>query len=98
MVTGTPWSPRRVLIGYNLHRRLGEYVGSRRPDLQVRGKDPREITADDLAWAEVYVGFRRPPHTAELGAVRWVHCVGAGVDAFLFPDPLPDDVLLTGTS
>ena len=44
------------------------------------------------------MGFRRPPHTAELGAVRWVHCVGAGVDAFLFPDRLPDDVLLTRTS
>ena len=33
-----------------------------------------------------------------MGSVRWVHCTGAGVDAWLYPNPLPDDILLTRTS
>jgi phosphoglycerate dehydrogenase-like enzyme len=33
-----------------------------------------------------------------MGSVRWVHCTGAGVDAWLYPDALSRDILLTRTS
>src|SRR6185503_19371600 len=46
---------------------------------------------------EVYVGFRRPP-LPTMGRIRWVHCTGAGVDAWLYPTELPADILLTKTS
>lgn len=90
-------TPKRVVIGYNVHADLESYLHRHRPDLEIIGKRFPEVTADDLAWADVYVGFRRPP-VAGWGSVRWVHCVGAGVDAFLFKDPLPDEILLTRTN
>jgi phosphoglycerate dehydrogenase-like enzyme len=89
-----PAPPKHVLIGYNVHSDLAGYLHERRPDLEIRSKRFVEVTPDDMEWAEAYVGFRRPP-VRDWGSVRWVHCVGAGVDAFLFRDPIPDDVLLT---
>jgi phosphoglycerate dehydrogenase-like enzyme len=91
-----PWHPRRILIGYNVHGDLRDYLAERRPDLELRSRKLTEVTKDDVKWAEVYVGFRRPS-IGDLGGVAWVHCVGAGVDAFLFPRALPDDVLLSRT-
>jgi phosphoglycerate dehydrogenase-like enzyme len=92
-----PRPPARILVGYQSLSQLGTYIASRRPDLEVRARKVAEITKADLDWAEAFVGFRRPPANGT-GNVRWVHCVGAGVDAFLFGDPLPDHVLLTRTS
>lgn len=89
-----PAPPSRVLIGYNVHTGLADYIHERRPELELRSKRFTDVTAEDLAWAEAYIGFRRPP-VADWGSVRWVHCVGAGVDAFLFRTPIPDRVLLT---
>ena len=91
-----PWRPRRILIGYNVHSDLRDYLVERRPDLEIRSRSLAEVTEEDVAWAEVYVGFRRPA-IGTIGDVRWVHCVGAGVDAFLYPAPIGDDVLLTRT-
>jgi len=50
-----------------------------------------------MSWAEVFVGFRRPP-ISDWGSIHWIHSVGAGVDAFLFRAELPNDVLVTRTS
>jgi phosphoglycerate dehydrogenase-like enzyme len=33
-----------------------------------------------------------------MGNIRWVHCTGAGVDAWLHPTELPREILLTRTS
>jgi phosphoglycerate dehydrogenase-like enzyme len=33
-----------------------------------------------------------------MGNVRWVHCTGAGVDSWLYPEALSPDILLTRTS
>ncbi|MEK6596878.1 MAG: D-2-hydroxyacid dehydrogenase, partial [Gemmatimonadota bacterium] len=52
------------------------------------------VAEEDLAWAEVYLGFRRPTPAA-WGGVRWVHSTGAGVDRFLFRADFPDELLLT---
>ena len=90
-----PFSPRRVLIGSNLHAPLGAWIRERRPDLEVRGAKYTEVPASDLAWAEVYIGFRRPPSDPSLGSIRWVHGTGAGVDGFLLPAPIAPTLLLT---
>lgn len=94
MSIGSPL-PKRLVIGANAHADLKAYLLSRRPDLEIRGARMLEVTQDDLNWGEVYIGFRRPP-TESLGAVRWIHCTGAGVDAWMAP-PLDDDILLTRT-
>ncbi|MEP7346402.1 MAG: D-2-hydroxyacid dehydrogenase [Gemmatimonadaceae bacterium] len=95
-----PWRtspPRRVVIGARAHEQLTQYIGERRPELQLRGAAHVEVTAQDLEWGEAYLGFKRPP-VPGWGNVRWVHCTGAGVDAYLFDDKLPDNILLTRTS
>ena len=89
--------PRRILIGATAHAELSERLRAARADLEVRGKPYLTVTADDLAWADAYVGFKRPP-LPTMGSVRWVHCTGAGVDSWLYPDELPREILLTRTS
>lgn len=92
-----PYSPRRILIGYNVHDELEGYLRKRRGDVEYRNKPFLDVTPDDVAWADVYVGFRRPP-VPDWGSIRWIHSVGAGVDAFLFRTGLTDDVLVTRTN
>lgn len=88
---------KRVVIGANAHAVLSEALLRRRPDLEVRGRRYTDVTDDDLRWGDAYLGFRRPP-LAGMGNIRWVHCTGAGVDAWLFPEELPRDILLTRTT
>lgn len=89
--------PRRLVVGARSHAELIAILRGQRPDLEYRGAPHTEISADDLDWGDSYLGFKRPP-VPTWGSVRWVHCTGAGVDAFLLDDPLPDDILLTRTS
>jgi phosphoglycerate dehydrogenase-like enzyme len=94
-----PSSFTRILISHTLHEGLGDWILSRRPALQIRARGAADITPEDVAWAEVFVGFRPPPKVpAWQRAFRWIHCIGAGVDAFAFRTGLAPDVLLTRTS
>jgi len=88
---------RRILIAAAAHAELADLLRARRPDLELRGKPYADVTADDLAWADTYLGFMRP-RLPTMGHVRWVHCTGAGVDSWLNPPELPRDILLTRTS
>lgn len=90
-------TPRRIAIGANAHQELVTRLQKARPDLEFRGNKFTDITSDDLQWADGYIGFKRPPHPT-MGNVQWVHCTGAGVDAWLYPNALPNDILLTRTS
>lgn len=92
-----PSAPRRVVIGANAHGELAAAIRADRPELELRGAKYTDLTPADLAWAEAYLGFKRPP-LSSMGNVRWVHCTGAGVDAWLYPDELPQEILLTRTS
>jgi phosphoglycerate dehydrogenase-like enzyme len=85
------------VIGASAHAELAKRLRDRRSDLEIRDSAYTDVTADDLAWADTYVGFRRPP-LPSMGNVQWVHCTGAGVDSWLYPRALPRDVLLTRTS
>jgi phosphoglycerate dehydrogenase-like enzyme len=90
-------TPRRVVVGARAHTELTEKIRAARGDLEIRGSSTGNVMADDLAWADTYVGFLRPP-LPTMGNVRWVHCTGAGVDAWLYPNELSRDILLTRTS
>jgi phosphoglycerate dehydrogenase-like enzyme len=59
--------------------------------------DAAAITRTDVEWAEVFVGFR-PPREGPWQRLRWIHCIGAGVDAFAFRTGLSPLTLLTRTS
>ncbi|MEP6619888.1 MAG: NAD(P)-dependent oxidoreductase, partial [bacterium] len=89
--------PRRVVIGADAHTELIAQLREVRPDLDVRGNAPTDITEADFSWGDTYIGFKRPP-LPTMGNIRWVHCTGAGVDAWLYPTELPRSILLTRTS
>ena len=89
-----PFSPQRVVIGANAHAEIAAVLRDRRPALEIRGAPFMEITVDDLAWGDSYIGFKRPPSATHMGAVQWVHSTGAGVDAWL-GSGLTDEILLT---
>jgi len=84
----------RILLAADNVPGLTEFIRERRPDLDLRAKARREIGTGDLLWAEALVGFRRP-EVEGWGSVRWIHCIGAGVDGFVFRNRLPSTVLLT---
>lgn len=88
---------QRIVIGANAHAELASRLAAARPDLEIRGNRYIDLTADDLFWGDSYLGFRRPP-LPSMGNIRWVHCTGAGVDSWLYPDELPREILLTRTS
>jgi len=73
-------SPHRIVIGARAHTELAERLHAARRDLEIRGSSTSQVSADDLSWADTYVGFMRPA-LPTMGNVRWVHCTGAGVDA-----------------
>lgn len=93
----SPHTPRHIVIGANAHAELHAIIAAARPDLQIRGNRYTELTDDDLAWGDTYIGFRRPP-LATMGNIQWVHCTGAGVDAWLHPTELSREIVLTRTS
>jgi phosphoglycerate dehydrogenase-like enzyme len=92
-----PWFPKRILISHTLHEGIGEYIAQRRPDLELRALDGARISGENVAWAEVFVGFR-PPAQGNWRELRWIHCIGAGVDAFTFRTGLSPGTLVTRTS
>jgi glyoxylate/hydroxypyruvate reductase len=92
-----PLHPHRVLTAGKLHTEFAAALAAARPDLEVRARPLEHVSIQDLEWADTYLGFRRPA-LPTMGQVRWVHCTGAGVDAWLYPTALPLDVVLTRTS
>ena len=92
-----PLGPRRVLVAGGDPDALARRLQAARPDLELRAVATTAVTAEDLAWADTYVGFKRPTQPS-MGNVRWVHSTGAGTDPWFHPTPLARDVVLTRTS
>ncbi len=86
--------PQRIVIGANAHAEIAAALKLVRPSLEVRGSRFMDVSELDLAWGDTYVGFKRPP-LPSMGSVKWVHCTGAGVDAWMHPEELSRDILLT---
>jgi len=91
-----PPPPTRLLIVDRDREANATYLRERLPGLEIRTAERAAVLPDDLAWADAYLGFRPPPHL-ELDGVSWVHCTGAGVDAYLFRRRFPATTLLTRT-
>lgn len=89
--------PRRVVIGVGAVDRFLAAFRPAFPDVEFRAAPHTAVTEADLAWADTYIGFKRPP-LPTMGRVRWVHCSGAGIDSWMYPVELPRDILLTRTS
>lgn len=87
-------TPERVLIAGEHVAEIRDLIAAARPDLILRMKRASEVDAGDLDWAQVYVGFRKPP-VKGWGAVQWIHSIGAGVDGLVFQKPIPPGILLT---
>jgi phosphoglycerate dehydrogenase-like enzyme len=83
-----------VLVAANVVPGLPQYLEQHRPRLSVRAVPLADMREADLQWAEVFVGFRRPP-AATWGAIHWIHSIGAGVDGLLAGGPIPTSVTLT---
>ena len=92
--TPLPTPPRRLLVGASDAAAVAARIAAARPDLEVRAIPHTQVTEAELAWAECYVGFRRPS-VATMGNVRWVHSTGAGVDPWLAAGALAPATLLT---
>jgi hypothetical protein len=45
------------LIGANAHAALAAHLRARRPELDIQGAKYTDITAEQLAWADTYIGF-----------------------------------------
>jgi len=65
-----PTPPRRILVGASDAIAVASRIATARPDLELRAIPHPQVTEADLAWAECYVGFRRPSVTT-MGSVRW---------------------------
>ena len=91
--SAVPVTARHVLVGAGDHADIAARIAAARPDLRVRGAVHTALTDDDLAWADTYVGFKPPRSADAMGSVRWVHCTGAGVDAWLGTSQLGRAVL-----
>lgn len=83
---------RRILVTDRLREDIAAELRRAYPALKVRAVERAALTAADLDNADVYAGFGPPP--GGYGNVRWIHSLGAGVDAFLDPPP-PPGILLT---
>jgi D-2-hydroxyacid dehydrogenase (NADP+) len=89
--------PRRVLIGVGPHEAFLRAFRAALPHLEFRATTHTAVTDEDLAWADTYIGFKRPP-LPSMGNVNWVHCSGAGIDSWMYPTELPREILFTKTS
>lgn len=92
-----PAAPKRVVIGHDSHAEMAEALKRDRGDLEIRHAKLADISVDDFAWGEAYLGFRKPA-LSSMGNIRWVHSTGAGIDPWLYPEPLPTNILLTRSS
>jgi D-2-hydroxyacid dehydrogenase (NADP+) len=92
-----PAAPRTVLLTDFFRAEQLPLLQAARPKIEFRVVGPKELTANDIAWAEALVGFRPPKHL-EVRGPKWIHGSGAGVDAWLFRREFPADVLLTRTN
>ncbi len=83
---------RRILVTDRLREEIAAELRRARPELEVRARDRSTLTPDTLDQADAYLGFGPPP--GSYGSVRWIHSLGAGVDAFL-DRPIPAGTILT---
>jgi len=87
---------QNILVTGRLYLAMAQLLKEKKINKNFRFVAENEVCRDDFFWADAYVGFRPVP-CFEFGNIRWVHSLGAGVDAFLWNREWKEDVLLTRT-
>ncbi|WP_159887921.1 D-2-hydroxyacid dehydrogenase [Paenibacillus puerhi] len=86
----------RILVTGRLHseleQRLRAVIGA-----ELRCMPEQDVSEQDLAWADAYAGFRPVPGFRS-EQYRWVHALGAGVDAFIHRRSWHPATVLTRTT
>ena len=85
-----PKPPRTVLVTDFFRDQQLPLLRAARPKIEFRAVAPQDLTPQDIAWAEAFIGFRPPKHL-EMRGPKWIHGSGAGVDAWLFRREFPAD-------
>ncbi|MFY9263702.1 MAG: D-2-hydroxyacid dehydrogenase [Actinomycetaceae bacterium] len=71
--------PRNVLFTEPRFFPLAQQLAPDAPNLEFRTVPFRELSADDLAWADTWIGYRLPPMTPESN-IRWYHSIARGIE------------------
>jgi phosphoglycerate dehydrogenase-like enzyme len=87
----------RLLVCLPEPAALAAALQAARPELDIRARSLRQVTAEDMEWAEAMMGFRKPA-VPGWGNIRWVHSIGAGVDGILQSGDVPEGMLVTRSS
>ncbi|MBM7704298.1 D-2-hydroxyacid dehydrogenase [Metabacillus iocasae] len=86
----------RILVTGRLHKQIQEIVEKKQLDTCFRFLAKEQVTQEDLEWADAYVDFG-PIENMNYKGLKWVHSLGAGVDAFVLNRTWEEQVLLTRT-
>jgi glyoxylate/hydroxypyruvate reductase A len=93
-MSGTGW--KRLLVVNKEAERVAALVRAGAPELEVVARTADDVRAEDARRADMLLTFLVPDAIArEVGGIRWVQSVGAGVDAILGCSGFPKDVLIT---
>lgn len=90
--------PSRVLITEERFADLGDEISKQLDGLEFRFVPRDDVSDDDLAWADTWIGYRAPAPPTE-SSIRWFHSAADGVDPFhsLYEDFASTGSLLTNT-
>jgi phosphoglycerate dehydrogenase-like enzyme len=81
---------------WRLPKELPARIRQRWPAMRVVALESYDRLAEELADADIYVGFwARPEQFREARKLRWVHATAAGVSQLLHPEIVESDVVLT---
>ena len=81
---------------WRLPKELPARIQQRWPAMRVVALENYDRLAEELADADIYVGFwARPEQFREARKLRWVHATAAGVSQLLHPEFVESDVVLT---
>lgn len=96
LLVGSKMDIKRIIISGRLYKNM-ECLLKDKINKEVFFLPEDEITEAQLNWADAFVGFR-PSSNFDFYNLKWVHCLGAGVDSFLLNRKWKDDVILTRTT
>lgn len=85
----------RILVTGRLYKEIeGKLMGKIHKELLALPEEA--VTKENLQWADAFVAFK-PTANFDFYNMKWVHCLGAGVDLFLYQRSWKEDVVLTRT-
>lgn len=86
----------QIIVTGRLYKEMEAILAGCLPQ-QIRFLPEEEVTGEVLQWADAYAAFQPVPEF-QFHNLKWVHCLGAGVDSFLRHREWKEDVLLTRTN